>query len=568
MSNQKLGLASATRARHRINRVIPKVVSLVTFGSGVLNLISLLGGPVPTELPLWLQTIFPLDFSGIPRSVTLLLGFALVLTSIHLWSRKIRAFQLGVVLSAGSVVVHLGRGLDLPEAIASACLAGLLVAARSQFRVRSEWPRLGRGLRRASLALGIAVAYGVAGFWLLEPREFGINFQWWDACLRTLRLFSFLGDDSLIPKTPYAIWFLDSIDWIWGAFLLYAGFALFRPVAYHFHYDPFRQRQAGLIVVRHGRSAQDFFKLWPDKSYFFSASRQSFLAYRVGGAYALVLGDPVGPVEELAGTVQQFVEYCTDKGWSVGFHQVHAEHLPMYLRMGFRRRMKVGEDAIVDLAEFSLLGSSRKEFRNTVSRLERQGFRMERIEAPLTAELVTELKSVSDAWLGMPGHRERQFTLGRFVFAYVASMPVYVVRDPQGAIGAFLNLVPSFQTGLATVDLMRRRPDAPNGIMDFLFAAVFMELKQLGYRRFSLGMAPLAEFRNGERANPEERAVGWLMRRFPVIFRADTLRRFKSKYADTWEPRYDVYRGVLDLPRLGLALRRISEIPEETRNVA
>jgi lysylphosphatidylglycerol synthetase-like protein (DUF2156 family) len=53
------------------------------------------------------------------------------------------------------------------------------------------------------------------------------------------------------------------------------------------------------------------------------------------------------------------------------------------------------------------------------------------------------------------------------------------------------------------------------------------------------------------------------MKRFPALFRADSLRRFKSKYAHTWEPRYDVYRHRFDLPRLALALRDIAEITEE-----
>jgi phosphatidylglycerol lysyltransferase len=81
--------------------------------------------------------------------------------------------------------------------------------------------------------------------------------------------------------------------------------------------------------------------------------------------------------------------------------------------LGFRR-IKIGDDAIVDLEKFSLTGSAMKEFRNTVNRLDRLGYRVERIDPPLAETLLSDLHRISDHWLEIPGHRERQFTLGRF----------------------------------------------------------------------------------------------------------------------------------------------------------
>jgi lysylphosphatidylglycerol synthetase-like protein (DUF2156 family) len=66
----------------------------------------------------------------------------------------------------------------------------------------------------------------------------------------------------------------------------------------------------------------------------------------------------------------------------------------------------------------------------------------------------------------------------------------------------------------------------------------------------------------------EERAVKLLFRKWPAAFRADSLRRFKAKYADDWEPRYAVYRSVADLPRLGIALRTVTEIRDDSGTAA
>ena len=564
-------LANTRQPRRRpaeiLRRAAASLASLLTFGSGLQNLASLLGGPMITEQPAWLHDLFPIDFNSAPRTLTLVLGFALVLVSLHLATRRRRAFQMALVLAGASTLLHFTRDWNSPEAICSAILAGLLLFCRREFTVRSSRPVLREALRRAGLVSAVVLLYGVAGFWLLEPHEFGHNFQWREAALRTGRVVFFLGDEALQPRTPYAGWFLDSLQWISGAAFVYMMLALLRPVAYRFQHDHAGRVEAIGIAARYGRSGQDFFKLLPDKTYFFSGTRRSFIAYRVGASYALALGDPVGPEEELEEIVRSFVAFCQAKGWGAGFHQVHADRLPIYQRLGFRR-IKVGDDAVVDLAQFSLEGSAMKEFRNTVNRLDRAGFRVERLEAPLSRYVVADLKRISDAWLELPGHRERRFTLGRFDEEYVTATTAYIAFDGDGRMTAFLNLVPSFQPGLATVDLMRRLPDSPNGVMDYLFAKTFLDLKNKGYVRFSLGMAPVAGLREGERPNLEERLVAVMMKRLPGLFRADSLRRFKSKYAHEWEPRYDVYRHTAELPRLGLALRRVSEIREDTRLTA
>jgi phosphatidylglycerol lysyltransferase len=280
-----------------------------------------------------------------------------------------------------------------------------------------------------------------------------------------------------------------------------------------------------------------------------------------------VLGDPVGPQEEWESTIDSFVRFCRKQGWRVGFHQVGSTCLSFYEARGFRW-MRVGDDAIVDLSRFSLAGSSMKEFRNTVSRLDRLGYRVHRFDAPLSEELVEDLKRISDTWLAIPGHRERQFTLGRFESSYVRTTPVYVAYNSADEPVAFVNLVPSYQDGLSTVDLMRRTNDSVNGLMDFLFAKVFLDLKARGERRFSLGMAPLGNAGQHSASSVDERLVHLLMNKVPFLFRTDSLRRFKAKYAHEWWPRYAVYESRFDLPRLAIALRLVSELPQPLRRAA
>jgi Phosphatidylglycerol lysyltransferase, C-terminal len=89
-------------------------------------------------------------------------------------------------------------------------------------------------------------------------------------------------------------------------------------------------------------------KLWPDKSYFLSETRRSAVAYKTALGVALSLGDPVGPDEELEGTVRAFLRFCSDNGWKVAFHQVLPDLPGLYDRLGFQA-VKIGEVAVVDL---------------------------------------------------------------------------------------------------------------------------------------------------------------------------------------------------------------------------
>jgi lysylphosphatidylglycerol synthetase-like protein (DUF2156 family) len=44
---------------------------------------------------------------------------------------------------------------------------------------------------------------------------------------------------------------------------------------------------------------------------------------------AIALGDPVGPEQDLEGATRAFVRYCADYSWSVAFHEVLPDLLPV-----------------------------------------------------------------------------------------------------------------------------------------------------------------------------------------------------------------------------------------------
>jgi phosphatidylglycerol lysyltransferase len=532
--------------------------AVATFATGALDLYSLIHPALPARLA-FLYTVLPIEFVRLSRFTTLVVGFALVIASLNIYKRKRRALQAVLVLASLSIVFQLTKGIDFEEASLSLLLIGLLVVGRRHFSVRSGPPDMKSAVLRLGTTLAIGIAYGVAGFWFLDPREFGIDFSLREAVQNTLRALILSGDPRVVPHTRHAAWFLDSLPLMTALMVSYSIALLFRPVLYRLRTVPQERAAATEIVRQHGRAPLDFFKLWPDKSLFFAPSRRAFLAYRVGGGCALVLADPVGPEEEIEPTIREFSRFCAENDWDLAFYQTLPDFLTIYERCGLTK-LKLGDDAIVDLHKFTLEGKDKRGLREAVRKLERQGVQVRQYDPPLSEGLVAHLKEVSDDWLQIPGRRERQFTLGRFEPDYVRSSPVLAATTSEGTIQAFVNSIPSYRKGETTIDMMRRRSHAPNGVMDLLMVKLMFLSRDRGFERFSLGLAPMSGFAEKEGASAEERAIHFFFQHLTFIFSFTGIRAYKAKFATDWEPRYIVHHNVMDLPRVALALARVSEL--------
>jgi phosphatidylglycerol lysyltransferase len=544
----------------KANRFKPRAfliwfVGLVTLGNGLVTIFSLMR---PSRVMI-LQYYSPIAFPHLSPFLTLIVGFALTISSINVMKRKRRAFFIVSLLALMSTFFHILEGPAYMETSLSLLLLFLLIISRKYFKVRSSTPNLGWGTVRLGAALLLAVAYGVAGFWFLDPHQFGKNFHMGEAIRQTFLSLTFAGSVDLTPHTRYARWFLDSLYLLGIVGVGYALYAIFRPVRYRFLTLPRERELAREILENYGRHAMDFFKIWPDKSLFFSPTQRCFLAYRVGANFSVVLADPVGPEEEIERIVSEFKGFCQESDWRIAFHQTLPDFLPVYEKQGFRK-FKMGDDAIVDLALFSLDGKRGRSYQRVVSRIESQGIRTRQIIPPISGDDLEGLKEVSDEWLTISGKRERGFTLGAFNQEYIGRTTVFAAVAPENKVLGFVNLIPSYRKGEAAGDLMRRRNIVPNGLMDYLFIELFLYLKEKGYERFNMGMAPMSGFREGEDATAEERAIHYFFQHMNFLFSFRGLRAYKAKFATSWEPRYVIYQNAFDLPRHARAIYAVSEL--------
>jgi phosphatidylglycerol lysyltransferase len=531
-------------------------VALITFLNGLDGILHALLVRVPE--PPHLGAMLPYGLHHWGRLLGLLAGFLLVDLSYQLWRRRRAAWAGALFISVLAAVAHLLHGHHVGLALAPLFSAVLLILLRKRFTVRSEPRSIAQGVGLVAITVLVTLAYGSFGFWLMDRRDFGMEFHWREAFARSLRQYALLGNPDLTPHTLHARWFLDSLEVLGIGAALFAAFSLYRPIAFRLRTLPHERAAARHLVERYGRSSLDHFKMTGDKSFFFGPDHACFVGYRVAWGFAIGLGDPVGDAGAVVPTLNAFAHAATDNGWRVAFHQVSPEFLAEYRKLGLSV-LKIGEEALVELDGFVLHTAQSKTFRRVRSRGRTQGLDVVRYEPPVPHDIVEQLAEVSEEWLRLPGRRERGFTLGRFQRSEIAATPVFAAHDASGRLLAFLNQIPCWPDGTATVDLMRHRLEIPNSTMDYLFLRT-LEMLSADYQRFSLGLAPLAGVGDHPGASLEERAVHQIYERLNRFFSYKGLRSYKSKFDPRWEDRYFCYEGGPQaLLRAGMALGRMTE---------
>ena len=212
--------------------------------------------------------------------------------------------------------------------------------------------------------------------------------------------------------------------------------------------------------------------------------------YGIEGRSWIALGDPVGPPETALELIWEFRELAERHGGQTVFYEVGTQMLHGYLDMGMTL-FKLGEEARVDLAQFSLEGAGRKGLRYTYNRCKREGLYFDLQPATAVPELLPELKRISEEWLRNKNTREKGFSLGRFNENYLLHFPVALVRW-EGKIVAFANLWCGADKQELSLDLMRFDNQAASGVMEYLFINLMLWGKEQGDQFYNLGMPPLS----------------------------------------------------------------------------
>lgn len=275
--------------------------------------------------------------------------------------------------------------------------------------------------------------------------------------------------------------------------------------------------------------------------YFYNNGEEDtvFLQFANYNNKAIVMGDPSGKRSDFAEAIEAFVHEADLYGYLPVFYEVYEDTVMTLHELGYDF-IKMGEEAMVDVTTFTTSGKKMKGTRAVINKIDKEGYTFDVLQPPFSKDQMAVFKEISDTWLD--GRKEKGFSLGFFDEDYLQRGPMAVVKNKEGEIVSFANIIPTYTKEIATIDLMRHHSQkAPSGSMDYLFIHLFEYVKEQGYHYFDLGMAPLSNVGTSRKSFIQER-IAYLAYEFGSRFYSfQGLRDYKDKYASLWTARYTLY---------------------------
>jgi lysyl-tRNA synthetase, class II len=541
-----------SKAQSRTSPWLPRVAAFGAAFVGLVNIASTLTPNVRWRGHLLLQ-YEPVQAMRLFHALALPAGAALLLVSPYLLKRRRRAWQVALVVMLALGLFDLLKGLDFEETLLTWALAAALVWGREAFPVRHDpitlrsalWrvPLLGLG----GLSLTAVVAWATEGHpsWGKVARETGDLLLWQPGPIHFRH--------TLHIQHHWIAWVPLGVHLIEAGTLLAIAYVVFRPLAAPRALPGAGAREAARsLVERYGRDTLSYFKLRGDKQYFFSDDRTAFVGYRIENGVLLLSGDPVGADDAVPGLLEQLQAFARDRALKLGAIGASERMRPLYESMGLRM-IYLGDEAIIDVQSFSLEGRPIRKVRQSVTRLRKAGYTADlQPLGGLDRATLIQVEEVLEK--GREGAPERGFSmaLDSLKGAEHAETLLVLARDDHGAIKGVLHFVPCFGRPMVSLSFMRRDPQTPNGLTEFLVCSAVDLLRDRGLEEMSLNFATFAKYMHSP-ATPIERLLGWIAAKFNPYFQIESLYRFNAKFFPRWEPRYLVYQGALGLPRAGLA---------------
>ena len=350
------------------------------------------------------------------------------------------------------------------------------------------------------------------------------------------------------------------------------------------------------LIRAYGGHTLAFFGLAPENAHFLAPGGEGLVSYRLTSNVVIVLGDPVcapGAVEQVT---RHFLDFCALHGWCVAFYQVYPEHLATYRALNLHA-FKIGEEAIIDPQTFTLSGSAMAKIRFNCHHAEREGVSIQWYEGVPPAAAMHQLEQVSSVWLEHRAGKdasETGFSMGRLDELIETAQRADTVADLSTSSNGSHRTVPRLVTGVATtcsgeacacvtftpiygsstgeatapgnqsgvqgwgwtVDLMRRTPEAPRGVMELLLVHAIERFRSCGAQLVSLGVVAWADTRQ-EMTPLQRQLASFVTDRLHLLESRRTLFTFKEKFHPRWQSRYVVASATLALPKIALAVLRV-----------
>ncbi|WUD69876.1 bifunctional lysylphosphatidylglycerol synthetase/lysine--tRNA ligase LysX [Nocardia sp. NBC_00508] len=311
----------------------------------------------------------------------------------------------------------------------------------------------------------------------------------------------------------------------------------------------------GLLERSDVEDSLGYFGTRRDKAVVFAPSGKAAVTYRVELGVCLASGDPIGIRGAWPQAIDAWLRLADRFGWAPAVMGASELGATAYRRAGLSV-LRLGDEAILDTRNFSLAGPEMKPVRQAANRLRKHGVAVRiRRHRDIPAEEFPLIIARADGWRDTETERGFSMALGRLGDPLDGDCLLVEAVNPQDRVLGMLSLVPWGRTGVS-LELMRRDPQGPNGVMELMITQLALNSEQYGITKVSLNFAVFRSvFEEGGRigAGPVLRLWRGVLVFFSRWWQLEALYRSNVKYQPHWAPRFFLFEERRQLPRVAVA---------------
>lgn len=506
------------------------MLTILIFISGLILLLSAALPGIIERLKI-AEDIFSLTIMSLSHQLSVATGFILLGLSRGIQYKVKRAYYLTIIVLSFAALFSLSKGFDYEEAIFLLVVALLLRLSKARFYREGYVLTWGKMIFDIFIILIITLMYLLIGYINLPTSKFSIPTK-------------FL---PYIITDYHDLFYSAFIGLIIAIFIYCIGNFVGKSKKWPMETSKNQEEKIYEHINKYNGNVLTHLIFLHDKYVFWNSKDNVLFPFQKYADKIVVLGDLTGERSEFPHAIEEFLTISDLYGYTPIFYESSNDMLPILHENGFDF-FKLGEEAFVDLENFSLSGKKMKVMRANKNKFERENFIFEIIKPPLSDDLLQRLKTVSNEWLA--GRREKGFSLGFFDETYLNRSEIAILKNINEDVIGFASLMPVYDNNQTiSVDLMRFIPSSPSGTMDFIFLSLFEWAKEKGYNQFNLGMAPLSNVGLSKYSFFSEKVAAQIYLHGQVFYHFQGLRKFKEKYnVTTWVPKYLAYRKRTSLP--------------------
>lgn len=440
----------------------------------------------------------------------------------------------------------LGRGLDIFSMLVAIGALVLLYRLRAEFCGRfrpGSWST-------AAVVLVAGTAATALLTWVLLHLTRSDGASWRELLFTGLRALS--GWSARHPAAGIE----DVVAAALGLTVLAAVVALLHSARQATSWTPKQEIAIRRLVAEHGsRDSLSYFATRRDKAAIFAPDGSAAITYRVVAGVSLASADPIGRRDAWGRAIEAWKSEARRYGWVPAVMSCSEEGATAYAAHGLGV-IGMGDEAILDPERFDLRHVAMAPVRAAVRRAQRAGLTVRlRRQGSMAPQELTEIARCAEAWRGAEPDRGFSMALNRAGDPADDSILHVTAHDETGALVGLLSLVPWGARGVS-LDVMRRSPQAPNGVTELLVSELMSHASEQGIRRVSLNFCMFRRvYADSDRigARPLTRAGSGVLGVLDRFWQLERLYRSNQKYEPQWVPRFLCYEDALSVPHVALA---------------